>query len=885
MKYQIIYWLIIIIIFIGQLPCLGQSAEVDTIALEFSAVDSGPYCFSPHKQIKRPRIGIALSGGGARGFAQIGVLEVLEQNHIPIDCIVGSSMGSIIGGLYAAGYSPQEIYQLAKKIDWLTLMEDTPPRTNLFIGQKQERGRAILQIRFKGTKPAFPQALSPGQKLSIVLTNLTLLADYPTTSDFDRLRVPFRALSCDLISGQKVLLRRGNLAEAMRASSAVPLLFMPVVMDSMLLVDGGLINNIPVDEVNNFPVDLIIGVDTVSKLRDRNNLNAPWEIADQVTSIMQREKNAQQREKASILIKIDMDDFKFDSFQFIDEMIAAGRTETKKYVEQIKKQIDSFSKLHCMDSTLYNLAGIGVKTDDQFSTSMVKMFTDSLVNQRISYKKLYSILQEIYETGYFDDVNCYVTKNEGSIFASFKIQSKPILKKIIIEGNTVFSDSVLIKNFSSEFGKPINYHRSKQDILQLIRYYKQAGYALMTIKSAELIDGILHLTIDEGKLSAIVIEGNERTKDYVILREFPLKPGDIFNIRDANEGLNNIHSTGLFENVTFEVFPQQSNVQLKIKVKEKAFTLFRLSYRYDLERNSKSMLEIADENWLGTGNQISFQTQYGAKDQILKLKFRDDRIFRTYMTYHLDIFFNRQKYYSYNNGLRIGEYQQQESGISFLIGQQIKRLGLFSIVATLNTIDLKRVSGSGYPQGKTEFKTITIQSIVDSQDQMPFPRSGKLYQFFYKMSSARFLVSQASFIKLFTSYETYYTFYKRNTIHPRLFWGTSDLTTPFVEQFRIGGLSSFYGMRENEKIGRHVIGASLEYRYFFPFGLPINFYWSIRYDIGSVWKNKLDLENKKLDQGMGTALEIETPAGPISLAIGKKIGGNYVLYFSAGFKF
>ncbi len=884
MKHYLTYLLIVVVSSIGRSSCIAEVTRIDTIALKYSMVDSGPYCFSPHKHLKRAKVGIALSGGGARGFAQIGVLEVLEQHNIPIDCIVGSSMGSIIGGLYAAGYSPYEIHQLAKSVDWSTLMEDAPPRTSLFIGQKQERDRSIVQIRFKGTKPTFPQALSPGQRLSIVLTNFTLMADYPTTSDFDRLKVPFRALSCDLISGQKVLLHRGNLAEAMRASSAVPLLFMPVIMDSMLLVDGGLVNNIPVDEVSNFQVDLIIGVDTVSKLRDRNKLNAPWEIADQATSIMQREKNAEQRAKASVLIQVDLDDFKFDSFQFIDEIVAAGKTEARKYIEQIKNLLANFSQPEWPDST-FKPAIIRIIADNQFSTDLVHRFTDSLIKRRISFKTLHAVLENIYQTGYFDDAKCIIAQEQDSTIVIFKTISKPILKKIVLEGNTVFNDSTLLAQFSSQFGKPINYYQSKQDILQLIRHYKNAGYALVTIKKTEAIDGEVHLTIDEGKLSTIIIEGNERTKDYVILREFPLKPGDIFNIKNANEGLNNIHSTGLFENVSFEVFPQQSNVQIKIKVKEKPFTLLRLSYRYDLERNSKSMIEIADENWLGTGNQISFQGQYGAKDQILRLKFRDDRIFKTYMTYHLNIFFNNQKNYTYYAGHQIGEYQQQESGISFLLGQQIKRLGLFSVVATLNTIDLQRVTGTGYPIGKTEFKTITLQSIVDSQDQIPFPRTGKFYQFFYKMSSARFMVSQASFIKLFTSYETYHTFYKRNTLHPRLFWGTSDLTTPFVEQFRLGGQSSFYGLRENEKIGRHVMGASFEYRYFFPFRLPINFYWSTRYDVGAVWKNKLDLENKKLDRGVGTAIEIETPGGPISLALGKKIGGKYIVYFSAGFSF
>ena len=157
--------------------------------------------------MKRPKIGLALSGGGARGFAQIGVLQVLEENNIPIDAIVGTSIGSIVGGLYSAGYSPDQIENITENIDWTSIMVDTPPRTNLFVAQKQERGRAILQIRFKGTKIELPRAITPGQKLSSILTNLTLRADFQTSLNFDQLKIPFRALACDLITGRKVLLK------------------------------------------------------------------------------------------------------------------------------------------------------------------------------------------------------------------------------------------------------------------------------------------------------------------------------------------------------------------------------------------------------------------------------------------------------------------------------------------------------------------------------------------------------------------------------------------------------------------------------------------------------------------------------------------------------
>ncbi len=862
----------------------GQALKIDTLALEFGKTDAPPFCFVPHKLTKRPKIGLALSGGGARGFAQIGVLQVLEENNIPIDIIVGSSMGSIIGGLFAAGYSAQQIEKLAQGIDWSTIMVDKPPRTSLFVGQKQEGGRAILQIRFKGLKPAIPQAITPGQKLAYILTNLTLTANYPTSSDFDQLKIPFRALACDLITGQRILIDKGNLAVAMKASSAVPLLFTPVALDTLLLVDGGLVNNIPVDEVRDFNVDLVIGVDTVSKLRDRSKLGAPWEIADQVTTIMQREKNADQRAKADILIQVDLDDFKSDSFQQIDEVIEAGRNAALQKIDQIIALAQSDdSEAHSIQT--YQLKALTIEATDDFSNSLAREIIKPQFKNHTSYREIYAALKNIYETGYFDHVTAEVFLQDSLLSVNYRLISKPAFQAIIFKGNSIFSDSTLQAQIKTEPGKPINYHQSKQDITQIIKLYKESGYALININQIDVSDDTLKFEIDEGSISSIIVEGNERTKDYVILREFPLKKGDIFNIKKADEGLNNIHSAGLFETVTFEVFREKPGVQLKITVKERAFDLIRLSGRYDLERRSKGMIELVDENFLGTNNQISLTGQYGAKDRLIKFKFRDDRIFRSYLTYYIDAFHNQQKHYNYIDGKQTGEYLQKESGFSFSLGQQIKRLGIFSATATLSSIDLHELSGYGYPTGKYELKTIALQSIVDSQDRFPFPRTGKYYHFFYKMSSAKFLNSQISFIKLFNSLELYHTFLKRNTIHPRLFWGTSDLTTPFIEQFRLGGQSSFYGLRENERIGRHVIVGSLEYRYFFPFGLPVNFYWGIRYDVGATWKNQLDINPKDFIQGVGTSLELETPLGPISLATGKTDRGKNIFYFSAGFSF
>lgn len=877
-------WLLIYLLFAGNRVALGQPHPADTLRLRFDRVVQPPACYYPHKIIRTPRIGLALSGGGARGFAQIGVLQIFEENNIPIDLIVGTSMGSIVGGLYAVGYSAAQLEAIAKSIQWNEIMSDRPPRTSLFVGQKEEGNRAILQMRFKDFKLALPQAITPGQKLTSILTSLTLRADYPISYEFDDFRIPFRAVACDLISGQKVVISHGNLAEAMKASSAVPLLLSPVVQDSMLLVDGGLINNIPVDETRALDADLVIAVDTVSKLRPWEGLSAPWEIADQVTSIMQREKNATQRQKADVLIQVPLDDYKSDSFDNIAEIIEAGKRAARDQLEQIKRIIQSKNDSR-EASPMRRVDTITINCQDSQLEQLAEQIIHLRIRQQANKEALYHSLADIYGTGYFADVWAIVTTSDSSLAIDYFLETNPRLDTIIVEGNTVFANSLLRAQVRSEIGQPVNYHQSQKDIAAIVQLYKKYGYALAKVQAIELINGRLTIRIDEGIVSAIAITGAERTHRYVILREFPLKAGDIFNINKADEGINNIYSTDLFSTVALEVIPRDHHVELNIKVKEKAFQLLRISYRYDLERQNIGMLELIDENFFGSGNQITLHGQYGPRNQAIKLHFRADRIFKSFIANKAEAFYYRNKHFYYDEGQQTGQYSQQHSGISLSVGQQIKRLGLFSIFATLETIELRQISGGGYPTGRSDLKTIALQSIVDTQDRVPFPRHGKYYQFFYKLSSATFLGSQTSFVKLYSSLELFETFLKRNTIHPRLYWGTSDQTTPFIEQFRLGGQSSFYGLREDERIGRHIIAGSLEYRYRFPFRLPFDVFCSFRYDIGATWKNSQDVNPQDFIQGLGSAIEFRTPIGRVALAIGRATTAQTILYFSAGYNF
>jgi len=276
---------------------------------------------------QRPKIGLALSGGGARGAAHVGVLRVLEDLRIPVDYIAGTSMGSIIAGLYASGMTLDEIEHALVTMDWEHIFDDDPPREELSFRRKRDDDLYLIKAKpgIKDGELKFPAGLVQGQKFDLALRELTL--PVATVKDFDRLTIPFRAVASDIGTGQEVVLASGDLAKAMRASMAVPGAFAPAQIDGRLLVDGGITNNLPVSVVRDMGADIVIAVDISTPLASPDEVRNVLEITAQLTSIMTRTNTEQQiasLTKRDILIVPDLRDITSADFTRAGEAIPAG---------------------------------------------------------------------------------------------------------------------------------------------------------------------------------------------------------------------------------------------------------------------------------------------------------------------------------------------------------------------------------------------------------------------------------------------------------------------------------------------------------------------------------------------------------------------------------
>lgn len=289
----------------------------------------------------RPKIGLALSGGGARGAAHIGVLKVLEEMRIPVDYIAGTSMGSIIGGLYASGMTPEEIEESLRTMDWDHIFSDALPREDRSFRRKRDDDlylvKAKLGISDEG-KLKFPTGAIQGQKFDLALRDLTLPVTVGT--DFDRLYIPFRAVASDIGTGRKKVIGSGDLATALRASMAVPGIFAATEIDGQLLVDGGITDNLPVDVVRQMGADIVIAIDIGSPILPAEEVTDLFTITEQLTSIMTRANVEQQiatLTERDVFIVPDLEGFSSSDFGNATTIVPLGKQAAQAQRDQLAR--------------------------------------------------------------------------------------------------------------------------------------------------------------------------------------------------------------------------------------------------------------------------------------------------------------------------------------------------------------------------------------------------------------------------------------------------------------------------------------------------------------------------------------------------------------------
>jgi NTE family protein len=384
---------------------------------------------------KRPKIGLVLGGGGARGAAHVGVLKVLEENRIPVDFVVGTSMGSIVGGLYAAGRSPEEIDQVFHEINWVDLFADWPTQDWLSFRRKRDLERYI-DIEFgAGFKKGFklPRGFIAGQKLGFELRKHTFAV--AGVSDFNRLALPYRAVAADINTGEVVVFDKGNIAEAIRASMSLPGVFPPVELDGRILIDGGIVNNVPVDVARKMGADIVIAVDVGTPLGtvtpDASLLGFFNQFIGVVTEDNVRKSKAMIGEK-DLLIRPELGDITSGSFPRVYDAMAIGEATARAMTEQLRRysvseeEYQAFRKRHrSYRAEPFNVDFVKVTGCDKVNPRLVESRLSIKPGDQLNLANLQGDLTRVYAMGDFEVVDFRTVEEQGKKGIVVAAKEKP----------------------------------------------------------------------------------------------------------------------------------------------------------------------------------------------------------------------------------------------------------------------------------------------------------------------------------------------------------------------------------------------------------------------------------------------------------------------------
>lgn len=434
---------------------------------------------------KPPKVGLVLSGGGAKGLAHIGALKVIEEAGVKVDYIGGTSMGAIVGALYASGYTSQQLDSIFRSTDFNNLIQDNVPRSAKTFYEKEDSERYALTLPFDNFKVSFPQAISGGQNIYNLLVQL--LFHVKDVQDFGKLPIPFMCMATNVETGEEVLLNKGYLPEAIVASGTFPSLFEPAEIDGQLLIDGGVVNNYPINQVKAMGADIIIGVDVQHDLATRESLSSATEILLQINNYRTVNDMKKKSKETDVYIRPDIDAFSVIAFDKGKQIVKSGEEAAKIKLDQLKQIAQSQNvslkprkNIKLVDSLTVNR--MIIKGNEQFTRGYIKGKLRFNLAEKISFEELRQGMSNLSATGNFSAIRYDLLSNGLGTDLVLKLKENPtkMFIKMSAHYDDLYKSAALInltkKNFlmkddvaSFDFilGDHIRYN---------MQYYQDKGY-------------------------------------------------------------------------------------------------------------------------------------------------------------------------------------------------------------------------------------------------------------------------------------------------------------------------------------------------------------------------------------------------------------------------
>ncbi|MBS3766620.1 MAG: patatin-like phospholipase family protein [Candidatus Cloacimonetes bacterium] len=435
----------------------------------------------PYLVFARPKIGVVLSGGGARGIAHIGVLQRLEELDIPIDFIGGTSFGALVASFYAAGYSPQQIEEVIANFNWQESFRRNKRRLQYYYYERKEVEANLIKVRFDDWKLKLPQALSNSQVIINELLYYFTRANYISQKNFLNLDTPLLISATDIVNGKNKIFKNGDLVKILQASLSVPLLFPPVEMDSKLYVDGGVTNNLPIQAMRKMGADFIIASNTTNYLYEKEELGSALKIADQLINIMMFSKIEDELKEANIILRPDVDYIDNTNFSNWQQLLTAGRNIPGSVLDSLKSFSVESSARERITNRYYNANNINIRDCDIFSPDeLTSLFTQK---KQVSLDSIKSIINKKYiESGYvLTEINT-VRANSDSVVISIKSGK---IKNIKIRGNETTNSFVIKREIKTKSGQIFNINRIISDVKRVYstNIFETVSYSIERVNS------------------------------------------------------------------------------------------------------------------------------------------------------------------------------------------------------------------------------------------------------------------------------------------------------------------------------------------------------------------------------------------------------------------
>ncbi|OGJ89410.1 MAG: hypothetical protein A2350_00080 [Candidatus Raymondbacteria bacterium RifOxyB12_full_50_8] len=798
---------------------------------------------------KKPVVGLVLCGGGARGFAHIGVIKALEREGIYPDVVVGTSMGSAIGGFYATGITGEELEQMALSVNWKKIFAAEAERRDKFFTQKKGEEDYILEFRFTGGEIMLPTALTSGQQLISLFLEKTIGFDYASGFNFDNLPRKFRAVATDLVSAKMVVLGKGCLAEAMRASLAVPFVFTPFTLNNRQLVDGGFMNILPIDVAKSMGAEVIIAVDVKPVLYTEEELTNPISFIDQIVAICLISQENRPVRDSAIVINPELGRHGSADFDDITRLISEGELIAMQRMTDIRKEIARLSAVKTADTGAITIQSIKINNLKLTAFNDIFPLLNLEPEQTVSKERVRQAARSLYNSGWFDSVWVVVDTLASSECAlEFSIREHESIRKIEFVGNTVFPDSALEALFPLKAGMPLNRVRAEEGCKAITSAYAEKGYALGGVREMRAEAGTLRIIIGEGRIQSIAVEGNTRTNESIITREMSMLAGKRFSIADALRDIRALYATGLFSHVYITLDEKADDIALNVKVEERPFQVFQAGARYDNVRMLEGFLRFKALNFAHRGYALTGRLQYGLRREKYLLSLKTDRIFQTFLAAESKVYYYRDRKFTVdvNDSTLYSFNMLRKLGTMFTLAHQIGRMGKLSYLFYLehyksNQEEIDFGPINSYGKG---LRVFSIRTEFDTYDKVDFPSRG--FDVFSSIDLGLDIIGQhQAFFNFTLTAANVLPLSENNALLPALFMSLSDVALPDPVKNYMGGSTELkmndnlafnnsfplYGYAEQAFTGDILMIGRLAYR----LRLPRSSYLFLVANAGKTW--------------------------------------------------